>query len=259
MMTNKEYDHQESKRLLDEVREFFQNKLKIIVPEFISQEKTEKNIAEFGEAIRLFYIEKVEEPIYTKCKGFDDISKTLNLFEEGLNDLIKSIDSLIDNNIDKLDSDSEKSLESYTKVIEKCIIVYDRQRNIREEKFKQLSNANEIQEGIKQLFSEIIANYIITVLLDALYERINNNSGIVFELTLKEINKFLSSNGVYTKDVLVGDKIESEYMEPTIDSAENFTKDFNKFDTIDEIRRYPYMFTDESKIIDGQVRIWRQY
>ena len=52
--------------------------------------------------------------------------------------------------------------------------------------------------------------------------------------------------------------IEPEFMEPTMDSAENYTEDFNKFDTIDEIRRYPYLFTDGAKIIDGQAKIWRR-
>ena len=116
----------------------------------------------------------------------------------------------------------------------------------------------DLREELQRLFSEIIANYIIVVLFDALYERINNGAGPIYEMVVREINSFLAQNGIYTRKIFVGEKIEPEFMEPTMDSAENYTEDFNKFDTIDEIRRYPYLFTDGAKIIDGQAKIWRR-
>ena len=53
--TSKEYDHQETKNLLVGVRDFFQSKLRIIVPEWISTKKNETREAVPG-AITSFYV-----------------------------------------------------------------------------------------------------------------------------------------------------------------------------------------------------------
>ena len=64
---------------------------------------------------------------------------------------------------------------------------------------------------------------------------IKNNAGEVYTLAVNEINKFLAENGVYTKEVVLGEMIDPEFIEPTNDSCDNVTDDFQKFDTIDEI------------------------
>lgn len=253
---DKEYDHQETKRLLEEVRCFFQSDLKVIVPEWITDKESVAGEVNDG-SVKIFYINKTEEPVYAVCNGYADVKGILGLFEDRLNGLLDSMDELIDNNAD-LDDESKKSLDSYASAIEKCLNVYNTQKKRRMAKLKEISTVSELREELQQLFSEIIANYIIAVLFDALYERINNGAGPIYEVVVREINSFLSSNGVYTKKVSVGEKIDPEFMEPTPDSSENYTDDFNKFDTIDEIRRYPYLFADGSKIIDGQARIWRR-
>lgn len=253
---NKQYDHQKTKRLLEEVRDFFQRKLKIIVFECVSPKDTasENNV---NDAAAIFCIEKDKEPIYAACNGCGDLDRILGSFETELNDLLNNMDDLLDNNKD-LDDEIKDSLESYANAIDKCINIYGRQKKKQAAKLIEMSTIDELREGICQLFSEIISKYIIMVLIDALYERINNGAGQVYELAAKEINAYLAKLGVYTKNVTKGEKIDPEYMEPTADSAENFTEDFNKFDTIDEIRRFPYYFSDDSKIIDGQARIWRR-
>lgn len=252
----KEYDHQETRSLLMEVRNFFQSKLRVIVPEWITSEEKAPD-AECTGAAAAFFIESAEEPIYAACNGYDDLGRILELFEERLNDLLGGMDDLLENNRD-LDDESKKNLESYASAIDKCLNVYNIQRKRRGGKFKELSTVDELREEMRRLFGEIIANYIIEVLFDALYERIHNNAGTMYEMVVKEVNRFLALNGVCTKKVSAGDKIEPEFMEPTADSAENETDDFSKFDTIDEIRRYPYFFTDGSKIIDGKARILRR-
>lgn len=253
---DKEYDYLETQNILAEVRDFFQRKLKVIVPEWISTKETETKETDAG-AITSFYIEKTAEPIYAACNGSGDVNGILNCFEDRLNDLLDSMDKLLDQNTD-LDAESKSSLESYAGAIEKCLNVYNTQKKRRAAKFKELNTVNEIRDELQQLFGEIVANYIISVLCEALYERINNHSGMIYEIVIQEVNHFLAANGVYTRLAAIGDRIEPEYMEPTTDSSENFTDDFNKFDTIDEIRRYPYLFTDGVKIIDGQARIWRR-
>lgn len=253
---DKEYDHQETKRLLMEVKNFCQIKLKMIVPEWVTSKVRVEKVSQ-DSAITYFYIEKVKNPIYEVCSGYDDVDKILGIFEDRLNDLLGNMDELLDRNID-LDDESKKSLESYASAIDKCFTVYSKQQKRRSAKIKELSTVDEIKEELQQLFTEIIANYIIAVLFDALYERINNGAGQVYEMVVKQINNFLALNGVYTRKICIGEKIEPEYMEPTQDSLQNYTDDFNKFDTIDEIRRYPYLFADDTKIIDGQVRIWRR-
>lgn len=253
--SDKEYDHLESKMLLKEVREFFQSKLRVIVPEWIT--KKESMLKETSDdIIKIFLIEKKSEPIYNDCNGYDDLESILDLFDSRLNKLLDNIDELIDKN-DELDDETKKSLCDYSKAIEKCLTVYNTQRKRQMSKFKELSTVDELQEKLRQLFSEIIIKYII-VLFDGLYERVSNDAGPVYEMLIREINQFLAENGIWTKMVMTGEMLDPEYMEPTQDSAENYTEDFQKFDKIDKIRRYPYLFSDGLKICDGCARIWRR-
>lgn len=252
---DKEYDHQVTKSILKEVRDFFQTKLRIIVPEWITKKKALPEETAVG-VTDVFFIEKTSEPIYKSCNGYDDLAGTLNMFDERLNTLLDNMDDLLDKNIE-LDYETKKSLEDYAKAIEKGQTVYKIQRKRQMSKFKELFTVGELQEELRQLFSYIINKYII-VLFDGLYERVNNHAGPVYEMVIREVNRFLAENGVQTKMVKPGDSLDPEYMEPTPDSAENFTEDFHKFDRIDEIRRYPYLFADGSKICDGCARIWRR-
>lgn len=253
--SSKKYDHQETRSLLADVRNFYQSKLKIIIPEWITP-KASADQNENSSIAEIFYIEKAAEPIYAECNGYDDLNGILRLFEERLNELLDGLDHLLDNNSD-MDDETRNSLESYADAIEKCGNVYGTQKRKRAAKFKELSTVNELREELQQLFSEMIARYIV-VLFDALYERIHNGAGPVYALVVKEINTFLAANGVYTRMVSAGEKLDPEYMEPTPDSSENITEDFSKFDVIDEIRRYPYVFADDVKIADGLARIFRR-
>lgn len=255
LKVDKEYDHQESKNLLKEVRDFFQSKLRIIVPEWITKKKVVTEDVPTG-VVETFFIEKADEAIYKNCNGYDDLAGILDLFDERLNTLLDNMDDLLDKNND-LDDETKKSLDDYATAIDKCVNVYTTQRKRQISKFKELSTVGEIQDELRQLFSNIISKYII-VLFDGLYERVSNNAGPVYEMVIREINQFLAENGVQTKAVKPGEILDPEYMEPTPDSAENFTDDFRKFDRIDEICRYPYMFTDGAKICDGCARIWRR-
>lgn len=253
---NKKYDCQETKILLGEVRDFFQKELKIVVPEWISEQQEVFNTSE-DRVINVFYIDKNKEPLYSSCNGYDDLKKILDLFEQRLNNLLDNLDEILGRN-NHLDDNSRESLKSYAGAVDKCIAVFGNQRKKRAAKFKEASTVEELRDELQQFFAEIISNYIIVVLFDALYERMKNQSGQVYEMVTKEINNFLSENGVYTKKVCIGEVIDPEYMEPTLDSKENITDDFKKFDTIDEIRRYPYMFSDDKKIVDGCAKIWRK-
>lgn len=255
LKADKEYDHQESKNLLKEVRDFFQSKLRIIVPEWITQKESVVEDARVG-VVEAFFIEKAAEPIYKSCNGYDDLAGIIDLFDRRLNTLLDNMDELLDKN-SELDDETKKSLDDYATAIDKCLNVYTTQRRRQMSKFKELSTVGEIQDELRQLFSDIIRKYII-VLFDGLYERVSNNAGPVYGMVIHEINQFLAENGVQTKGVKLGEMLDPEYMEPTPDSAENFTEDFQKFDRIDEIRRYPYMFTDGAKICDGCARIWRR-
>lgn len=250
------YDHQKSKDLLKGVRDLFQRELKLVVPEWISKKSESEDGGAIG-VIDVFYIEKDKDPIYVDCKMFDDVVRIQELFEERLNDLLDNLDALYDNNSD-LDENSKENIDSYSKAIDKCVKVYKKQCKRREKEFSEMTEVAELQEGLQKLFTEIISDYIIKVLFDALYERINNNGGQAYQMVVVELNRFLAENGVYTKQVFVGEKIDADFMEATPDSAENVTDDFNKFEVIEEIRRYPYMFGDDMKIIDGCVRIWRR-
>lgn len=256
LKNDKEYDHQETKSLLTKVRDFFQTKLRIIVPECVTEKEEMTDQVNNG-FIEAFYIDEGVDAIFTLCNGFDDLEGILDLFESKLNELLDGMDDLLDKNAD-LDDESKKSLDSYASAIDKCIYVYGIQKRKRMSKFKELNSVAEIQDELRQLFTEIVANYIIAVLFDALYERIKNNSGTVYEMVVRDVNEFLSQNGIYTKHVNVGDAIDPEYMEPKSDSSENYNDDYQKFDKIDEIRRYPYMFKGGYKIADGYARIWRR-
>jgi len=252
---DKGYEHAETKRLLEEIRAFFQGKLRLVVPERVSMGMDAARSGERDPA-RAFLIEKGGDPIYLSCGGRDDLERVLDAFEQKLNDLLDHFDDLFDQN-SELDDESKDSLDCYAKVLDKCINVYRIQRKRRMQQFMELSTVDEMRDELRLLFSEILSNHIIAVLCDALYERVKNNSGQIYEIVVREINAFLAGLGVYTKAVVPGERIDPEFMEATLDSAENFTDDCQKVDTVEKIRRYPYLFSDGSKIIDGQARIWR--
>ena len=252
----KEYTHEESKTLLEEVRSFFQGKLKMVGIEWVSEKNCNDEKHSSTEAT-IFVIRNAKEAPFEKCNGLDDVSQILNDFEESLITLVDNIDSLIDNNKD-LDAETKSSLESYASAVDKAATIYGTQRKRRMPKIREMSSVGEIRDEIKHLISEIIANYVVTVLVDALYSRIKNGAGEAYELAIAEVNQFLATNGVVTKEIKVGEVLNPEYVEPTPDSSDNVTDEYVKFDTIEEIRRYPYFFSDGTKILDGAAKIWRR-
>ena len=255
---SREYNHSETRQLLGEVRDFFQKRLRLIVPEWVTTEEGAPGEKE-GEAVKAFRIEMEQAgaPVYQACNGYDDLEGVLDLFDQKLNELLDNLDDLLDKNGD-LDDESRRSLECYASAVEKCSTVYGNQQKMRRAGFKELSTVDELRDELRLLFSEIIDRYIIRVLFDALYERVKNNAGRIYELVIYEVNTFLAEMGVYTKTISPGEPVDPEFMESTPDSAENFTDDYRKFDTIDEVYRYPYLFADGTKIVDGRGRIWRR-
>lgn len=254
---NKEYAHEESVELLEEVRGFFQGKHKMIGIEWISEKKKNNNENDVNAGAKLFVIKKGNQPLYESCNGLEDVERILDQFGAGLNALADDMYALVDNNQD-LDKESKNSLESYAGAVDKGVTVFKNQRRRRGAKFKELSTVDDLKEELKHFMSEIIGNYVIIVLVDALYGRIKNHAGEIYMLAVNEINKFLAVNGVYTMEISAGDLIDPEYVEPTQDSIDNVTDDFNKFDIIEEVRRHPYLFTDGTKILDGSAKIWRR-
>lgn len=254
---NINYQTEEAKALLGEVRDFFQSKLKLIVPEWVSEKKVVCSKVEQDDCMKLFRISKNKDTLYSECNGMEDVDKVLSKFDASLNDLLDSFDRLLDNN-SNLDEESKASLESYASAVDKCSNVYINQKNRRSKKFKEIDTVSELREELQQFFGEIISKYILTVLVDALYVRVKNTSNIIYPLVIKEINHFLSENGVYTENLRIGDEVNPECVEPTDDSAYNVTDDFTKYDTIAEVRRYPYYFSDGTKIFDGSAKIWRR-
>lgn len=251
------YNHQEIKKLLEDLRKFFQEDLKIVLSEWGSEKENHSIEKANEDFITIFFIEKDKQPIYEECRGKDDIEKVLNLFDEKLNELYDDFDDLLNRN-PTLDKESKGSLESYIKAIDKCITVYENQKGKKISKFNEMDTVSELKEELRHFLGDIINRYIITILIDPLYIRIKNNAESIYSLMVKKINKFLAEMGVYTKEITIEEAFHPEYMTPTEDSADNTTDDFNKFDTIDEIRRYPYYFSDDIKIIDGSAKIWRR-
>ena len=238
---------------LKELKNSFEKKFKkYMIPE--ENKKITNHIQK--NFIKEFIILKKEEntPIYKICTKKSDLKGTFELFYDRLNDFIDDLKGLINNTTD---DNLINNLNSYIKVIEKSKIIYKNQIIVRRNIFKEAETINELQEEIQGLFSLIMEKYIIFVLIDALYERLKNGNSNIYKEVLKKLNKFLQDNGVYTLNIKAGDLMDPECMEATFDSAKNITEDESKYDTISEIRRYPYYFEDEVKIIDGKVKVWR--
>ena len=123
---------------------------------------------------------------------------------------------------------------------------------------RELSETAELREELRRFFTSILSKYIIEALCDPLYERLKNHAGPIYEMVLMEVNGFLASAGVRTENVRSGDADDPELIDPTEDSRENFTEDYQLFDKIDKVYRYPYLFADGAKIADGKARIWRR-
>ncbi|WP_455542899.1 hypothetical protein [Intestinibacter sp.] len=255
---NKKYNQDETIELLESVREFFQDELKLVVHEWMSDQNFDNinNLNDGKSAIDIFYIEKLNEPLYAKCNGYNDVEIILKSFEEDLQILINNLDELLDNN-KNLDKNTIENIESYADVVDKCISVYINQKNRRKKKFKERTTIEELREELRNFFAEIIRKFLIEVLMYPLYERIKKNSGVIYELVVKNINTFLQKNGIYTKNILAGEKINLDITEPTIDSSDNITDNFNMVNIIEEVRKYPYFFADGTKVVDGSAKIWR--
>ncbi len=112
------------------------------------------------------------------------------MFDERLNTLLDNMDDLLDKNND-LDNETKKSLDDYATAIDKCVNVYTTQRKRQMAKFKELSTVGEIQDELRQLFSNIHQQIYLVVLFDGLYERASNNAGPVYGMVISEINHFL--------------------------------------------------------------------
>ena len=76
LKNDKEYDHQETKSLLTKVRDFFQTKLRIIVPECVTEKEEMTDQVNNG-FIEAFYIDEGVDAIFTLCNGFDDLEGIL--------------------------------------------------------------------------------------------------------------------------------------------------------------------------------------
>lgn len=252
---DRKYDHSVTQALLGDVREFFQG-LRLAVPERGSvRAAAEKGAAQ--DPVELFRIEKGCEPIYASCSGGSDMEENLILFQDRLEELLDHLIDLLNRNKD-LDEESQKNLNNYARAVHKAVKVYENQRRRKTAGLQVLETVAEIREALRQLFSEIVGSYIIVVLCDGLYERVKNDAGPIYKMVIREVNGFLAGLGVYTETVTPGERPNPELVEPTPDSAENFTDDYQKFEAVDKVCRYPYLFADGTKIIDGRARIWRR-
>ena len=97
LKNDKEYDHKETKSLLAKVRDFFQTKLRIIVPECVTEKEEQTSSVNNG-FIEAFSIAEGAEAIFSACNGADDLEGILDLFEGRLNDLLDGMDDLLDKN-----------------------------------------------------------------------------------------------------------------------------------------------------------------
>lgn len=254
MEDTRKYSHERTVELLNGARELVTGKLKIIVPEWKTETKEQTTSAESNNAaINLFFIEKAEQPLYEKVSGINDVSKVFDTFIDMIEDVLDELDAIEDNNAG-LDENTINTIQTYGKVFDKAEQVFENRRKKEMASLKELSTVSELKEALAQLFRSVLGDYIIKPVVTPLYETLDKNE--VYPLILRELNEFLSKNGVYTEKIDVGEPIDPEKVEPSEDSVGNVAEDYSKVDTIAEVKRYPYFFADGTKVMDGYAKIY---
>jgi len=255
------YQHDTSIQLLDSVRSLFRDKLGIVMPEY-QLDSPEGNKHAHGakggidSAMAPFFLPKgTQRPIYADCNTSEQVKQIQELYENRLRELCQQIDRLRERN-GNLDSSILESLENYANTVDRCLRVYQTWIG-RDSKKLSVTEPSGFQAIVQGTITRNIGDYIIKSLLNTIREQIKNKSHEIYALVLKRVNTFLSENGVYTREIHSGEfwTDAAKDIQPEVVCE---TSDSRKSDTIKEVRRYPYYFTDETKLMDGLVTIWKK-
>ena len=96
-------------------------------------------------------------------------------------------------------------------------------------------------------------------IIPAVYNGLSAAEDNVYELILREVNNFLRQNGIFTKEIQVGEKLDTNDCEFVEDSSA-VTKDPRQSDVIVKIRQYPYLTVCSGERIlikSGKAVAWR--
>ncbi|MDM8535975.1 hypothetical protein QUF70_04405, partial [Desulfobacterales bacterium HSG17] len=92
--------------------------------------------------------------------------------------------------------------------------------------------------------------------IPSIYEGMKSGHIEIYDLLLGKINNFLSSLGIRTHGVDVGQKVNYDFCSPT-ESNENETNDYKLKEVIKEVRMLPYIFNEKHIVVEGEVIVWR--
>ncbi len=202
--------------------------------------------------IKKFMVISPEVPFYKRLNGPDQIESLLNRFKKLALGLKTSIDNIAKN------SENSKIAEAINTI---SIIIQEfvETVNYRSNEF-DIKTANTVDEiryqfylFLKPLFKENLIERVISAIFIGMMK---SGDADIYELLLRNINKFLSDLGIHTVGIEAGQEINFEICE-VIASDENTTDDRKLLDTIKEVRQLPYIFDDNHVLVNGKVVVWR--
>lgn len=201
-----------------------------------------------------FFIPKAEVPVYLKVTHVSEIDYFNKRILKALDKLKIDIDKEIKRAEGRVQEGTEEALNGIYRVITNCIKVSD--KHLKKVNNEEGITITELREQYKESISKLIESRIIKPIIPSIYEGMKTGEREAYTKLLKHINEFLASIGIYTYKVEIGEEVDYDYVEP-VSNDKDITEDTKLEGKVREITRYPYIFSKESIVSEGQVVIWR--
>ena len=179
-----------NKELLESVRAFFRDTMKICVKEYRTETSKDED----------FIVISDKAPLYEGIDSMECANRILDELQYKFDELLENIDRIQEKN-QHLDEGDMDAMESISRQIYKAGNIYGNRR--RKRKLDKLSTIEEIQSGVKELITTVIGSCLLEPVVPVLYEGIGSNG--VYCMISKEISKFLSGIGIRTQEVCCGE------------------------------------------------------
>ena len=241
---NIEFNFEITKELFDEVHNYFKGepKLKQIkVSNSINNDVNEEKI------ILKFNIDKKNKPIYEDISCFEDINTVIESIRLNLDKLIENMKPILnDKDYDENTKKALSSIMNFKKNISRLDRGTDKESPLDKNKEKFIEN-----------LSKLLEDRIIKDCIQPIYQGMKHSENYIYDNLLIYINEWLQNLGIYTFALDENEKLNDEKLNYIHNINSENTKDYSKDHLIKDIIQYPYIFSEDKIVCDGEVVIWR--
>ena len=238
---------------IDESVEYYKSQK--IVLDLWQEENNSKNKNELDSQIAKFFIESICLPSIESEEG---IESRIKYIVEQASNLQDSVGDILDDNESQVDGSICSALEMILNQVER----FTRSFSEKSRKYLKgiLSDEGISFEKKQESYYELVQkNYSILFdeTISAIYRGMKMTGHAIYDIVLCEINSFLKNTGIYTKQILIGEKMNFDLCEYADESSSQETESYDLDDCIYEIRQYPYFADNEQLLSAGKVCTWR--